>query len=107
MTLNEAATALDRKPSTLRRQIAVGSLKATKVGNQWHVTPREVERYRAENLGLHAPKRYRRKGAKRAAEIRRLSEAGATGAQIARDLKVDPSTVSRVVKGDRWAPAAP
>jgi excisionase family DNA binding protein len=48
MTLKEAAEALGLAPATLRWQIANGKLKARKVGRDWHVTPREVERYRRE-----------------------------------------------------------
>ena len=51
MTLTEAAALLELAPSTLRKSIARGALTATKKGRDWHVTPREVERYRAEHLG--------------------------------------------------------
>jgi excisionase family DNA binding protein len=49
MTLIEAAASLGVEPGTLRRQIQLGKLKARKVGRDWQVTPREVERYRREN----------------------------------------------------------
>jgi excisionase family DNA binding protein len=49
MTLLEAAASLGVQPGTLRRQIQLGKLKAKKVGRDWHVTPREVERYRRES----------------------------------------------------------
>lgn len=49
MTLIEAAELLDVTPDNLRQAIARGSLKATKVGRDWQVTPREVERYGREN----------------------------------------------------------
>lgn len=49
MTLIEAAAILGLDPATLRQQIANGRLKARKVGRDWHVTAREVERYRAES----------------------------------------------------------
>ena len=49
MTLTEAAALLGVVPATLRQQIANGKLKARKVGRDWHVTPREVERYRRES----------------------------------------------------------
>lgn len=49
MTLNEAAAALGVAASTLRHQIRNGKLKARKVGRDWHVTAREVERYREEH----------------------------------------------------------
>lgn len=49
MTLTEAAEALGLRPATLRQQIANGKLHAVKRGRDWHVTPREVERYRREN----------------------------------------------------------
>jgi excisionase family DNA binding protein len=49
MTLKEAASLLGVTPDNLRGAIARGSLKARKVGRDWHVTPAEVERYRREN----------------------------------------------------------
>lgn len=49
MTLRDAAAILGVTPATLRQQIANGKLRATKQGRDWHVTPREVERYRLEN----------------------------------------------------------
>jgi len=51
MTLTEAALELGVDSSTLRHQIANGRLRAVKLGPVWTVTPREVERYRATNLG--------------------------------------------------------
>jgi hypothetical protein len=35
--------------ATLRQQIANGKLRAEKRGRDWHVTPKEVERYRKES----------------------------------------------------------
>lgn len=49
MTLKEAAETLGTSPDNLRGAIARGTLKATKLGRDWIVTPKEVERYRAEN----------------------------------------------------------
>ena len=49
MTLTEAATILGVTPATLRQQIAKGKLKARKIGRDWWVTPKEVERYAREN----------------------------------------------------------
>lgn len=57
MTLAEAALELQLDTSTLRRQIARGSLRARKVGPVWTVTRREVERYRAASLGQHHNRR--------------------------------------------------
>jgi excisionase family DNA binding protein len=57
MTLPEAAAALGLHPDTLRHQIHNGALRATKVGRDWTVTPREVERYRTESLGSRRPSR--------------------------------------------------
>jgi len=51
LTLIQVAEALGLEPSTLRHQIRNGRLRATKVGRDWVVTPREVERYRRERLG--------------------------------------------------------
>jgi excisionase family DNA binding protein len=48
MTLIEAADLLGLDSSTLRWQIRKGKLKAKKVGRDWQVTRREVERYRLE-----------------------------------------------------------
>lgn len=49
MTLIEAASALGLSPTTLRIQIRNGKLRAKKVGRDWAVTPKEVERYRRES----------------------------------------------------------
>jgi excisionase family DNA binding protein len=49
MTLNEAATILGVQADTLRRQVRLGKLMARKVGRDWHVTPKEVDRYQREN----------------------------------------------------------
>lgn len=49
LTLAEAAAALDVAASTLRVQIRNGKLKGRKVGTVWTLTPREVERYRAQH----------------------------------------------------------
>jgi excisionase family DNA binding protein len=49
MTLIEAAAILGVTPDTLRQQIANGKLRARKVGRDWTVTPKEVERYRKEH----------------------------------------------------------
>ena len=49
MTLKEAAAQLGLDPATLRQAIARGSLKATKRGRDWFVSPSEVERYQREN----------------------------------------------------------
>jgi excisionase family DNA binding protein len=54
MTLVEAAALLGVQPATLRQQIANGRLRARKVGRDWAVTPREVERYRAESSKVRA-----------------------------------------------------
>ena len=51
LTLNQAAAVLGLEQSTLRRQIARGSLRARKVGPLWVVTVDELDRYRAEHLG--------------------------------------------------------
>jgi hypothetical protein len=51
MTLIEAGTELGIDPSVLRRALSRGTLRGRKVGTVWTVTPREVERYRAESLG--------------------------------------------------------
>lgn len=49
MTISEAAEQLGVTPDTLRQQIAAGKLRARKVGRDWVVTPKEVERYRRES----------------------------------------------------------
>lgn len=48
MTLKEAAAVLGVQPDTLRQAIARGSMKADKIGRDWHVTAKEVETYRKE-----------------------------------------------------------
>jgi len=49
VTLIEAAAILGVTPDNLRGAIKRGSLKATKVGRDWHVTKAEVERYGREH----------------------------------------------------------
>lgn len=49
MTLIQAAAALGVSVSTLRTQIKLGVLKARKLGRDWIVEPREVERYAREH----------------------------------------------------------
>jgi excisionase family DNA binding protein len=51
MTTNEAATALGLSPFTIRRAIANGTLRARKVGRDWHITSSAVEAYRRDSLG--------------------------------------------------------
>lgn len=51
MTLAEAGALLGVSPATLRSQVRNGRLGARLIGKTWVVTPREVERYRAESLG--------------------------------------------------------
>ena len=48
LTLTEAAALLGVAPSTLRVQIGKGRLPARKVGRDWTVSERAVEKYRAE-----------------------------------------------------------
>ena len=50
MTSNEAAKVLGLEPDTIRQQCQSGKLRATKRSRDWWVTPREVERYRKDNL---------------------------------------------------------
>ena len=49
LTLSEAAALLGVESGTLRRQVRLGKLKATKLGPIWTVEQAEVDRYRAEN----------------------------------------------------------
>jgi excisionase family DNA binding protein len=49
VTLREAAEALGVQHDTLRRQVRLGKLRARKIGRDWQVTPKEVERYRRES----------------------------------------------------------
>lgn len=51
MTTIEAAARLGISPITVRRAIANGTLKAKKVGRDWHITPAAVEAYRSGSLG--------------------------------------------------------
>lgn len=51
MTTAEAAAALGLAPSTVRRQIAQGRIRARRAGRDWRISEAEVERYRAESLG--------------------------------------------------------
>lgn len=49
MTLKEAAASLGTTPDNLRGAIARGSLKAKKLGRDWHVSESDLERYRREH----------------------------------------------------------
>jgi excisionase family DNA binding protein len=49
VTLKEAAEILGTSPDNLRGAIARGAMKATKLGRDWIVTPKEVEKYRLEH----------------------------------------------------------
>lgn len=49
MTTTDVAKSLGLSQKTVQNQIAAGVLRATKVGRDWHVTAREVERYRVEH----------------------------------------------------------
>ena len=51
LTLTDAAQRLSLTPDTLRQQIRNGSLKASKLGRDWFVSPSEIERYRQDTLG--------------------------------------------------------
>jgi excisionase family DNA binding protein len=51
LTLPEAASLLGLSSGTLRVQANAGRLRAVKRGRDWWVTRREIERYRADQLG--------------------------------------------------------
>ena len=51
ITLAEAAERLGLSVVTLRHQAQSGRLRAQRIGRDYLVTEREVERYRAESLG--------------------------------------------------------
>jgi excisionase family DNA binding protein len=51
VTTNEAAGALGLRPVTVRAAIKAGTLRATKRGRDWHITPAAVEAYRSGSLG--------------------------------------------------------
>lgn len=55
MPLKQAAAILGVTPDNLRGAIARGSLRATKIGRDWTVTPKEVERYRTEHRRAERP----------------------------------------------------
>ncbi|MCY7419768.1 MAG: helix-turn-helix domain-containing protein [Chloroflexi bacterium] len=57
MTTIEAAERLGLAPATVRHQIDLGRIAARKVGRDWRVTAREVDRYRSETLGRPGPRR--------------------------------------------------
>jgi excisionase family DNA binding protein len=50
MTLKDAARLLNVTPDNLRGAIARGALVARKVGRDWTVSNRAVERYRTDHL---------------------------------------------------------
>jgi excisionase family DNA binding protein len=51
VTTKQAAEALGLRPVTVRAAIKAGTLRATKRGRDWHITPSAVEAYRATSLG--------------------------------------------------------
>jgi excisionase family DNA binding protein len=55
LTLTEAAERLGVQPGTLRVQIAKVKLRAKKMGRDWFVSEREVERYMRENRRENMP----------------------------------------------------
>lgn len=56
LTIVEAAALIGRSPVTLRKQVTRGALRATRVGSQWVVTERELQRYVAEHRRERGPK---------------------------------------------------
>lgn len=58
MTTNQAAEQLGLAPSTVRKQIENGRLRAVKRGRDWYITRDEVRRYRREILGNHTRRVY-------------------------------------------------
>lgn len=56
LTLTEAADRLGLAASSLRHQIRNGKLRARKVGRDWTVSEREVERYARDHRGKLGPK---------------------------------------------------
>ncbi len=56
LTLAQAAAQLGLSPITLRVQIRNGRLKGRKVGRDWTLSEREVERYRVASKGKRLPK---------------------------------------------------
>jgi len=61
LTGNEAAAMLGTTPDNLRGAIARGSLKAVKVGRDWHVTSLAVDLYRHQHLRSEAKEHPRRR----------------------------------------------
>lgn len=49
LTLRQMAEELGVTAATLRQQLAAGKLHGTKLGRDWFVARREVERYRREH----------------------------------------------------------
>jgi ssDNA-binding replication factor A large subunit len=60
LTLTEAGARLGLSASTLRHQVQAGRLQARLIGKTYVVTPRELERYRAEHLGKPGRPSHRR-----------------------------------------------
>lgn len=46
MTLPEAAAILKVHPDSLRNAVKRGTLRADKIGRDWHVTAQDIEDYR-------------------------------------------------------------
>jgi len=68
MTTNQAAIVLDILPSTLRKQIRAGRIKAVKMGRDWFIEPEEVDRYRREHQQTGLTTRWKEAKAKQTAE---------------------------------------
>jgi hypothetical protein len=50
IALPDVARSLGLHPSTLRHQIRLGKLRASKAGRDWYVEAAEMERYRRDSL---------------------------------------------------------
>ena len=57
LTLREAAKLTGLKPVTLRKYIKAGPLRATKLGRDWFVTPKDVKAYLAARRPVGRPRK--------------------------------------------------
>lgn len=57
LTLRQAAAQIGRSPTTLRNQVLAGRLRGRKLGRDWLVSQRELNRYVRQQARPQAPKR--------------------------------------------------
>jgi excisionase family DNA binding protein len=57
LNTREAAAVLGLKLRTVQAHIAAGNLRAVKIGRDYFITPKEIERFKREKRPAHRPKK--------------------------------------------------